>query len=301
MLAMFPVASRTVCSAVGGERLSRALSEWDGDPDRSLEVDVIEPKELTNEESSELGGDCLVVDSDATPVDVDDVIGRWVDERPESPVVLLVDGWDADRTADALAAGVTETLPRALVDSDPDLLAERIAATVERETARSTLRELYDSLAGVIILHDPESGEIVHANRTFCDLLGYDREHVLSMRMGDFLADVPGYDHDRMTNVVALSVAVGLGGSVLARHGRYRAWLASALALPILLTILVAILLYPTVYPPTGLLVREAVVSPLALNLVTVLGFPVLLLVLWYFKFLYGVFSGPIEGEGYEG
>jgi len=66
------------------------------------------------------------------------------------------------------------------------------------------------------------------------------------------------------------------------------------------LSLLVALLLYPTIYPPTGLTVREAVVSPLALNLVTILGFPALLLVLWYFKFLYGVFSGPIEGEGYK-
>jgi cytochrome d ubiquinol oxidase subunit II len=101
--------------------------------------------------------------------------------------------------------------------------------------------------------------------------------------------------------VVALSVVAGVGGSVLARRGRYRAWLASALALPTLLTLLIAVLLYPTIYPPTGLLVRDAVVSPLALNLVTVLGFPVLLLVLWYFKFLYGVFSGPIESEEYGG
>jgi cytochrome d ubiquinol oxidase subunit II len=104
-----------------------------------------------------------------------------------------------------------------------------------------------------------------------------------------------------VAGVVALSVVAGLGGSVLARRGQYRAWLASALALPTLLSILVAMLLYPTIYPPTGLLVRDAVVSPLALNLVTVLGFPVLLLVLWYFKFLYGVFSGPIESEGYSG
>lgn len=99
--------------------------------------------------------------------------------------------------------------------------------------------------------------------------------------------------------VVTLSVAAGLGGSVLAGRGEYRAWLASALMLPSLLSVLVALLLYPTIYPSTGLTVREAVVSPLALNLVTVLGFPVLLLVLWYFKLLYGVFSGPIEGEGY--
>jgi cytochrome d ubiquinol oxidase subunit II len=99
--------------------------------------------------------------------------------------------------------------------------------------------------------------------------------------------------------VVVLSVVAGLGGSALAGRGEYRAWLASALALPALLSVLVALLLYPAVYPPTGLTVRAAVVSPLALNLVTVLGLPVLLLVLWYFKFLYGVFSGPVEREGY--
>ena len=99
--------------------------------------------------------------------------------------------------------------------------------------------------------------------------------------------------------IVGLSVVAGLGGVVLALRDRYRAWLASALALPALLSALVALLLYPTIYPATGLTVSDAVVSPLALNLTTVLGFPVLLLVLWYFKFLYGVFSGPIEGEGY--
>jgi cytochrome d ubiquinol oxidase subunit II len=27
------------------------------------------------------------------------------------------------------------------------------------------------------------------------------------------------------------------------------------------------------------------------------MGLPVLLLVLWYFKFLYGVFSGPVSGS----
>ncbi|WP_247004635.1 cytochrome d ubiquinol oxidase subunit II [Halosolutus gelatinilyticus] len=101
--------------------------------------------------------------------------------------------------------------------------------------------------------------------------------------------------------IAGLSIAAGVGGIVLARRGRYRQWLASALALPGLLSVLVALLLYPNIYPPTGLTVREAVVSPLALNLVTVLGLPVLLLVVWYFKFLYTVFSGPVTGDSYSG
>ncbi|WP_210408928.1 cytochrome d ubiquinol oxidase subunit II [Halorhabdus rudnickae] len=99
--------------------------------------------------------------------------------------------------------------------------------------------------------------------------------------------------------IVGLSVVAGLGGIVLALRDRYRAWLSAALALPTLLSLLVALLLYPTIYPATGLTVSDAVVSPLALNLTTILGLPVLLVVLWYFKFLYGVFSGPIESEGY--
>ncbi|QCC51016.1 cytochrome d ubiquinol oxidase subunit II [Halapricum salinum] len=103
--------------------------------------------------------------------------------------------------------------------------------------------------------------------------------------------------------VVGLSVAVALGGIAAARTENDRLWFASTLALSGLLVALVALLLYPTVYPPGGLTIDDAVVSPLALNLTTVLGLPVLLVVLWYFKFLYGVFSGPIEpeGDGYGG
>ncbi|MEF8826775.1 MAG: cytochrome d ubiquinol oxidase subunit II [Halapricum sp.] len=109
----------------------------------------------------------------------------------------------------------------------------------------------------------------------------------------DTVLSIPG------VAIVVLSAAAGLGGIILAGREQYRAWLASALALPVLLSLLVAVLLYPTIYPPADLAIQDVVVSPLALNLTTVLGFPVLLLVLWYFKFLYGVFSGPVEGEGY--
>ncbi|MFW6435442.1 MAG: cytochrome d ubiquinol oxidase subunit II [Halovenus sp.] len=100
--------------------------------------------------------------------------------------------------------------------------------------------------------------------------------------------------------VVGLSAAAGVAGIVFARRGQYRRWLVAAFALPVLLAVLVGALLYPTIYPATGLTVGDAVVSPLALNLTTVLGLPVLLVVFWYFKFLYGVFSGPIEIEAYS-
>ncbi|WP_086887514.1 MULTISPECIES: cytochrome d ubiquinol oxidase subunit II [Natrialbaceae] len=60
---------------------------------------------------------------------------------------------------------------------------------------------------------------------------------------------------------------------------------------------LVAILLYPDLYPATGTTVRESIISPLALNVLTVVVIPVLFLVLAYFRYLYTVFSGPVEHE----
>jgi cytochrome d ubiquinol oxidase subunit II len=109
----------------------------------------------------------------------------------------------------------------------------------------------------------------------------------------DAVLSVPG------VAVVALSVVAGVAGVLLARRGHDRRWFASTLALSGLLVAFVAVLLYPTLYPPTGHTISDAVVSPLALNLTTVLGLPVLLVVLWYFKYLYGVFSGPIDADGY--
>ncbi|WP_253738418.1 cytochrome d ubiquinol oxidase subunit II [Halohasta salina] len=99
--------------------------------------------------------------------------------------------------------------------------------------------------------------------------------------------------------VVLASVVFGVGGVLAARAGRHKLWFGSAFGLSFLLVGLVATLLYPTIYPASGLTIDAVVVSPLALNLTSVLGLPVLLVVLWYFKFLYSTFGGPIDGEGY--
>ncbi|MGM0606073.1 MAG: cytochrome d ubiquinol oxidase subunit II [Halobacteriota archaeon] len=99
--------------------------------------------------------------------------------------------------------------------------------------------------------------------------------------------------------IVGATIAVSVFGIAMARTNRYRIWFASTFGISVLLVSLVAVLLYPTIYPAAALTVDAAVVSPLALNLVTILGLPVLIVVLWYFKFLYGVFAGPVDADGY--
>ncbi|GAB3691191.1 cytochrome d ubiquinol oxidase subunit II [Salinarchaeum chitinilyticum] len=99
--------------------------------------------------------------------------------------------------------------------------------------------------------------------------------------------------------IVLASVGLAVGGVALSRSGRYRSWFASTLGLGALLGSFVGVVLYPEVYPATGLTITEATVSPVALNLLTILGVPVLALVLGYFVYLYSVFGGTVEGEGY--
>ncbi len=100
--------------------------------------------------------------------------------------------------------------------------------------------------------------------------------------------------------IVVTSIVLVAAGVAFSLRGRDRAWFLSTTAVAFLLVAFVGYLLFPVVYPATGLTLREAVVSPLALNVTTVLGLPVLVVVLLYFRYLYSVFAGPIEqGDGY--
>lgn len=100
--------------------------------------------------------------------------------------------------------------------------------------------------------------------------------------------------------LVLLTALLGVGYLWLLRAGQYLyAFLASA-AQTFGLVSLVAVLLYPTIYPHTGLTVAEAAVSPLQLQVMTVVLLIFLPLVLGYFAVLYSAFSGPVEpAEGY--
>lgn len=201
---MIPVGTRSLRLLVVGEgEAVDVLSGWDDGTDRSLAVDAIRADGAADGGLANREVDCILVDSGTAGRDSLVLAERCVADRPDVPLVLLVDDWDDEHVADALTAGATEVLPRLLLDADPDRLAERVVSTVEGTHGAASFEELYDNVAGTVAVHDPESGEVVHANRSLCELLGYDREDLLSMQVGEFTADVPGYDQERATNVVS--------------------------------------------------------------------------------------------------
>lgn len=78
---------------------------------------------------------------------------------------------------------------------------------------------------------------------------------------------------------------------------RYYLAFATAGGLVFTLVGLLARLMFPFVDRAAGLTVREAIVSTLSLNLMTIMASVLLPLVLAYFVILYSAFSGPVESE----
>ncbi|MFT4922085.1 MAG: PAS domain S-box-containing protein, partial [Haloarculaceae archaeon] len=202
---MIPEGPPTSCSVgvLGSETIVETLSAVERTDGRSLEVVPVTSEAVRHQEPPAQEVDCLIIDDEGSSDGGVAVLEAIATARPELPAVFLVDEVADGVVADALSAGAADVLPRTVALDRPELCCERVLGRVEGRQRQESFRELYDNLAGVVTVHDPASGELVHANQTLCDLLGYDRDEVLAMTVSDFTADVPGYNTDRATNVAA--------------------------------------------------------------------------------------------------
>ncbi|MEF8906929.1 MAG: PAS domain S-box protein [Haloarculaceae archaeon] len=183
----------------GNGSVESALSGADG-VDRPVDVEPVdtEPDAVVDRQDRPLH--CVVVES-GPGVECTDIVETCAEQRPELPVVALTNG-AGDGPIEVLEAGADEALPAETTERAPGLLAERVVSTVERERARDGLEELYDGVAGGATLHDPETGDLLRANRWLCEALGYPREELEALSLGELTADVPGYDGERAREVL---------------------------------------------------------------------------------------------------
>ena len=95
--------------------------------------------------------------------------------------------------------------------------------------------------------------------------------------------------------LVVLSVVLAAGYAAALRRDQDLLALAASGLLTYGLVAVVALLLFPVVDPGTDLLVSEAIVSTLPLNIMSVASAFLLPLVVTYFAVLYSAFSGPAQ------
>jgi len=201
---MFTLGARSVRVFVVGEDASALedVAARDGKERVQFDVRDVSAGDVRDDAFATSAFDCLVIDGGHCEDDGVNLVASVRDASPEVPVFLLVEDTDENVVREALARGVTDAVPRSLLTEEPGLLADRIATVVEREFVHSGFQDVYDAVSGTVSIHDPETGELLDANQTLRDLLGYDRHELESRAIGDITADLPEYDEERATNVV---------------------------------------------------------------------------------------------------
>ncbi len=97
--------------------------------------------------------------------------------------------------------------------------------------------------------------------------------------------------------IVVATVAFAIATVFAAFRERYHAAFLGAAGLAATFVVFVGTLLYPAIDPAAGLSVRDAVVSPLPLNMTTIFAAIFMPIIVGYFLFLYSLFSGPATPE----
>lgn len=143
------------------------------------------------------------------PAELCDRARRVASELTTPPVVLLAPS-DAPVT-EALQAGVAEYLPPSVIEEAPATVLER-SVDAAAEAGGSDYRAIYDNVSEPLTLHDPATGELVHANRRLCELLGYDRTELIQMQVGDYTADVKGYGQEAAMELITSATEEGIAG-----------------------------------------------------------------------------------------
>jgi len=123
--------------------------------------------------------DCVVSDYDLPGQDGVALLRSVRDERPDLPFILLTGKGSEAVASEAISAGVTGYLRKQSGDEMYELLADRITDEVSRHRERTNYRELFNKADIGLVIDDPETGTILDANRTYADIVGYDRERII--------------------------------------------------------------------------------------------------------------------------
>ncbi len=193
------------CLVVADDALAGALSGWENDDGRRIETERV-PRGTGAEAIAGRKADCLVIDgadgglSLATEVTM---------AAPDRPIVVVAPTDAGSETAAALSAGVTEVVPRSVLSAAPSAIGDRVVAATEREWAEHSYDELFERVADGLVVHDPDSGEIVDANERFCEMNGYAREELLGESIGTVTADDESYSAEAALENVRRARASG--------------------------------------------------------------------------------------------
>jgi PAS domain S-box-containing protein len=141
--------------------------------------------------------DCVLAQRDLGTSDAMTLMHRAREASPGIPFVLLVPGEAATVAAAARRAGANDYLVRREPEPTASVAADRLAATAAHQRPGVDYQQVFEKATVGVIVHHPETGDIVDINPWMSELLGYDRAELLTMTVGEFSADEEPYTQEQ--------------------------------------------------------------------------------------------------------
>ncbi|WP_276260311.1 PAS domain S-box protein [Haloglomus litoreum] len=199
--------------AAGERSFGRAVADGLEAARAGVTATLLDPSDDPVDQATANGADGIVVGSGIeTPV----AVVRQGTE-PEQPVVLLAEADSGGTVDDALEAGVADVFPRTAVERQCARIVDRIATLGEGDpgvtegadttekaavdpsaagtvTDEEPYREVFENVSDGLVVHEPDTGEIVDVNERFCEMNGYDRSELVGEDIT--LVTAPGEAYD---------------------------------------------------------------------------------------------------------
>ncbi len=189
----------------------------------SAVVDAVETNtETASAECVESIADTLTRAETVDGVVVDDrfaepitVIDRLTSEHGVPVVLLTEPSENGETVARAIEAGASDVFPRVTAGAQYELVVDCIGRVsgesppADRREHEGRYEEMLEMAGDGIVVHHPETGEVVDANQRVAELLGYDREAFLEQPLSEFQASGAGVDGQQARQMVRESAREG--------------------------------------------------------------------------------------------
>jgi PAS domain S-box-containing protein len=183
----WPIRILTVESPTGasyeiGEQLT-SISDHD------FIVQSVSDTETARERVTAEHVDCVVCLHDPPTIDGIDVLTAIREVSPDIPILFATET-DAE---EVIQQGPTDVVKLTDGRLSPGVATNRISSIVSRERESDKYRQIFEQANDGIAIHDPNTGDILDANRRLYRLLGYDPETHDTLSLTDVVADRDQY------------------------------------------------------------------------------------------------------------
>jgi PAS domain S-box-containing protein len=140
---------------------------------------------LTGYDREELvGGNLRLIVPEGPEDTYEDALGRIERAREAGPQLFEFEGQrsDGERFVGEVHLSVIE------LRGEEQVLAS-VRDVTERKRREREYEQIFNGVNDAVAVRDPETGQLVEVNESYADLLGYDREEMIGMSIGDVGAD----------------------------------------------------------------------------------------------------------------